>query len=66
MNRKVRDKGEIKKKYITFRPYQYDSPIKMRVYLKRLENESIGALIMKSNSIKSEGKLAKEINFSDD
>ena len=37
----------------------------LRKIVKGIERGSFRALIIESNSLKSEGKLAKEINFSD-
>ena len=59
MNKKVRAKQ------VLYIENETENPKKMRFYLNGLENDSIRNLIRKTNLIKSEGKLAKEINFSD-
>jgi len=37
----------------------------IRDYLRNLERDSLRRIILNANSVKSEGKLGKEINFSD-
>jgi hypothetical protein len=39
--------------------------LEVRAFLKKIESESLRSLISRENSLKSEGKLAKENNFSE-